>query len=40
MGKPDNEDQPSNTGLYVLGSASIIASIVLAIVWVLTQWWG
>jgi hypothetical protein len=33
-----NDDQPSKAdALYFLGSASIIASIVLAIVWVLTQ---
>jgi hypothetical protein len=36
-----NDDQPNNeAALYLLGSASIIASIVLAIAWVLTQWWA
>jgi len=36
-----NDDQPNNeAALYLLGSASIIASIVLAVVWILTQWWA
>jgi len=36
-----NDDQPNNVGaLYLLGSASLVASIVLALVWVFTQWWA
>jgi len=35
-----NDDRPNNeAAFYVLGSASIVVSIVLGLVWVLTQWW-
>jgi hypothetical protein len=34
-----NDDQPNNAGaLYLWGSALIIASIVLALVWLATWW--
>jgi hypothetical protein len=36
-----NDDQPNNeAALYLLGSASISASIILGLVWVFTQWWA
>jgi hypothetical protein len=36
-----NNDQPDNVAaLYLLGSASLVASIVLALVWVFSQWWA
>jgi hypothetical protein len=36
-----NYAQPNNVAsLYLLGSASLVASIVLALVWVFTQWWA
>jgi hypothetical protein len=36
-----NDDQPSNVGtFYLWGSASIVASIVLAFAWIVTQWWA
>jgi hypothetical protein len=34
-----NDDQPNGPdAFYLLGTASIIASIVLAVVWVLSHW--
>jgi hypothetical protein len=36
---PPNDDQPNNA-LYLWGGALIIASIVLALVWVFSLWWA
>jgi hypothetical protein len=35
-----NDDQPNTAdALFFLGSASIVASIVLGLVWLFSQWW-
>jgi len=35
-----NDDQPNKeAAFYLVGSALIIASIVLGLVWVFSQWW-
>jgi len=36
-----NDHQPNKAdAFYLLGSASIIASMVLAIAWAFSQWWS
>jgi hypothetical protein len=36
-----NDDKPNNEAVfYFLGSASIVVSIVLGLVWFATYWWA